>query len=347
MRFWRRLTKSNFFIRLTSWEYWPFGILQFPVFFYYFYLSLRARSFLFFSASNPGITMGGMFGESKYEIIKKIPGEYTPRTILIKIPSTTEEVIKALSTHQFNYPVIFKPDIGERGYMVKKIKSDSDIPPYLEKIKTDFIVQEFVDMPLEFGVFYTRLPEEPSGRVTSIVTKEMLAVDGDGKSSLQELILRKDRAKLQWHKLKVTYEAQLDQVLAAGTKFELVGIGNHALGTTFRDGTRLINTQLSNSFDNISKQIDGFYFGRFDLRCQTVADLQCGKVKIMELNGCGAEPAHIYEPGFSLFKAVWVMLIHWQNIYRISIQNRKRGVNFISFDEARQLYRKFKAATRS
>jgi hypothetical protein len=67
----------------------------------------------------------------------------------------------------------------------------------------------------------------------------------------------------------------------------------------------------------------------------------------MELNGCGAEPAHIYEPEFSFFKAVGVMLIHWRNIYRIAMQNRKRGATFISFREAKTFYRKFKAATRT
>ena len=71
MAVWGKITRSNFLIRLKSWEYWPFGIVQFPAILYWVWLSLRARSFVFFSASNPGIPMGGMFGESKYELLKR------------------------------------------------------------------------------------------------------------------------------------------------------------------------------------------------------------------------------------------------------------------------------------
>jgi hypothetical protein len=347
MSFWTRITKSNFAIRLKSWEYWPFGILQFPVFFYYLWLSIKARSLLFFTASNPGIPMGGMFGESKYEILKKIPSAYVPRTILIQIPTTTNEVVGRLTSEGFNYPVIFKPDLGERGFMVKKISDDSQVADYLKAIRIDFIVQEFVDLPLEYGVFYTRFPQVPKGKVTSVVAKEMLTVKGDGKSTLRELILNKDRAKLQWDKLKITHSSRLNEVIERDQVFELVGIGNHALGTTFRDGTSLIDERLCEAFDRISKQIEGFYFGRFDLRCKSIEHLRSGDVKVMELNGCGAEPAHIYEPGFSIFKGIGVMLEHWRNIYHIALENRKRGTRFITFNEAKGFYKKFKAATRA
>ena len=36
-------------------------------------------------------------------------------------------------------------------------------------------------------------------------------------------------------------------------------------------------------------------------------DLARGRVKILELNGCGAEPAHIYDPAFTLAKAMKAM----------------------------------------
>ena len=86
--------------------------------------------------------------------------------------------------------------------MVERINSEDDIDKYLLKMKFDFIIQELVDLPLEYGIFYMRFPHHEKGVVTSIVMKEMLSVTGDGKSTLQELILNKDRAKLQWQKLK-------------------------------------------------------------------------------------------------------------------------------------------------
>src|SRR3982751_4346080 len=189
MGFWRAISRSNFVIKLKSWEYWPFGIVQFPAIIYYCWLALRARSFIFFSASNPGIPMGGMFGESKFDILKKIPSQYVPMTALAGFPSSTEDVLNILRENKLDFPVIFKPDLGERGYMVKKIHCVQDIENYLKHIKIGFVIQELINLPMEFGVFYTRFPDEECGRITSVTMKEMLHVTGDGKSTLRDLIL--------------------------------------------------------------------------------------------------------------------------------------------------------------
>jgi hypothetical protein len=345
MSVWHRITRSNFVIKLKDWEYWPFGILQFPVIIYWLWLALKARSLVFFTASNPGIDMGGMFGESKYAVLKKIPKKYLPKTALIDLPVTCEQVMKIIQEEGLSFPLIFKPDIGERGFMVRKISSVNDIEQYIRAVKVSFLIQELVDLPREFGVFYTRFPDNERGEITSVVMKEMLSVTGDGRSTLKELILSKDRAKLQWEKLRVTFQSRLHEILPKGDRLELVSIGNHVLGTKFLDGSHLINEKLSCTFDAISKQIDGFYFGRFDLRAASVADLYDGKIKIMELNGCGAEPAHIYHPGYSLWKGVVVLLTHWKNIYMIARQNNRRGVNYTPLKTAYQFYKRFKEAT--
>jgi hypothetical protein len=346
MKFLKRITRSNFYIKLTNWEYWPFGILQFPSMIYYAWLSLRSKSFFFFSASNPGIPMGGMFGESKYGILMQIPKYLIPKTIVIDLATSPEIVLEKLQASGYAFPVIFKPDLGERGFMVKRIDNENDIVQYLKNVRVRFVVQELVDLPLEFGVFYSRKPSDSKGRVTSIVMKEMLSVTGDGKSNLQELILNKPRAKLQFEKLTATYHQVLHEIVPTGKKIELVSIGNHALGTKFLNGNHLITEKLSSSFDFIAKSIQGFYFGRFDLRCASLDDLENGKVKIVELNGCGAEPAHIYDPAFKLIDAILVLFRHWRTIFEISRENHKLGMPFISLQEARMYYRKFKDATK-
>jgi hypothetical protein len=346
MSYWNRFVRSDLVIKLRNWEYWPFGIIQLPVFVYYIWLSLRARSLIFFSASNPGIAMGGLFGESKYDVLRKVPSQYTPKTFLVTTPTTADEVIRLLPQYGLTFPVIFKPDVGERGYRVARVSSNADVHDYVASAKGDFLVQEFVGLPLEFGIFYTRYPEEKSGKVTSIVMKEMLTVTGDGKSTLQSLILHLDRAKLQWNSLNVTYRNRLHEILPAGQPLELVSIGNHCLGTKFLDGNHLINVRLSETFDSISQQVEGFYFGRFDLRCKSLNDLYDGNVMIMELNGCGAEPAHIYQPGYSLPSAIKVLIIHWRDIFVIARENVSRGAAYTPFGEAFRYYKKFKAALR-
>jgi len=336
------ILRSNFFIKLTHWEYWPFGIIQMPLFFMWVWYALKERSLFYFSASNPSILTGGMMGESKYEILKRIPDSVKPKTVLVKLPSTSAHVVSIMKQHAFSFPLIFKPDLGERGWMVRKIYNEADIEKYLTEIKTDFIIQELIDLPLEFGVYYIRFPSQPDGFVNSITGKEFLAVTGDGKKTLRELILEKDRAKIQWSTLQTVYRNRLSEILPAGKKLELVSIGNHCLGTTFLNCNHLINEKLSHSFDKISKQIDGFYFGRFDLRCNLLNDLENGKVKIVELNGCGAEPSHIYQPGFPLLKGIKTIITHWRNLYRVSKENHQRGVPYLSFKEGKEIYYRFK-----
>lgn len=343
MKFFGTIFSRNFFIKLTNWEYWPFGIIQAPLFLYWIWYALKERSLLYFSASNPGILTGGMMGESKYDVLNLVPKEVKPKTVLIKLPSTRIEVLTTVEKNYFAFPVIFKPDLGERGWMVRRINSISDIDQYLSEIKIDFLIQELVDLPLEFGVFYVRFPTEENGFVNSITGKEFLSITGDGKKTIQQLILEKDRARLQWETLKGVYSDRLNDVLNTGSKLELVSIGNHCLGTTFLNSNHLITEKLSASFDRISKQINGFYFGRFDLRCASLSDLEAGNVKIVELNGCGAEPAHIYQPNSSLFEAVSFLIRYWKNMYRVSLENHQRGVPYLSLKEGRAIYRKFKA----
>jgi hypothetical protein len=288
-----------------------------------------------------------MFGESKYDILRRLPDYLLPKTRLIKLPSTSEEVLELLQTEGFSFPVIFKPDIGERGFRVKKIFSRDEAIHYLNTAPGDFIVQELLELPVECGVFYTRFPDEETGKVTSLVIKEMLSVTGDGQSSLRQLILHHDRAKLQWDRLEQQFAAQLDAVPVKNEKVELNPIGNHCLGTKFLNGNSFIDHELSASFDAIGKTIDGFYFGRFDLKCASLDDLRKGEVKIMEVNGCGAEPAHIYHPGFSLWKAWGVLFVHWKNLYRISVQNHRKGIPYTSFSEGKEIYRRFSAALKT
>jgi len=339
----QKFLRSNFFIKLTNWEYWPFGIIQTPIFLMWAWYALKERSLFYFSASNPSILTGGMMGESKYDILKRIPDAVKPKTVFVKLPADKVQLLEILTQNGFTFPVIFKPDLGERGWLVRRIKNEEDIEKYLTEIKIDFIIQELIELPLEFGVYYIRFPSEQNGFVNSITGKEFLSVIGDGKKSLQELILEKDRAKIQWNTLRYVYADKLIEVLPLGKKIELVSIGNHCLGTTFLNRNNLITPKLIGTFDTISKEIEGFNFGRFDLRCKSIEDLENGNIKILELNGCGAEPSHIYQPGSSLVAGVRALITYWQNMHRVSRENHERGVSYLSFREGKRIYRQFKA----
>src|ERR1700677_4356946 len=99
-------TMRRFYIKLFSWEYWPIWIVYFPVSFYFLYLAAKARSFFFFSASNPTIETGGMFFESKWEIFRLIPKEYYPTTIFIEASDNISMLTKKLETSGIQFPLI-------------------------------------------------------------------------------------------------------------------------------------------------------------------------------------------------------------------------------------------------
>lgn len=338
--------KSNFLIKLRHWEYWPFEVVYLPIFAYWLWLSLKARSLLFFSASNPSIENGGILGESKFGILKRIPQELVPVTLYLKAPANTGEVLKAMQQNRLGFPVIVKPDIGERGNKVEKIENEDQLSEYLQNMEADFLLQEYVDKKIELGVFYYRYPGEKSGKVTSVVVKEMLSIEGDGESTVKELILKKDRARLQWKVMKKLWHHQLCHIPACGQMIELMPIGNHCRGATFLNGNHLINQKLEQVFDEVSLRVEGFYFGRYDIRCDSEADLYAGRIKIMELNGAGSEPAHIYHPGASLMEAYKVLFHHWRVLYEISVANHKNGVDYLSFRDGIKAYKKVLAVNK-
>ncbi len=324
----------RWYIKSFHWEYWPMWAVYLPVSFYYIYLALKARSLFFFSAANPSIETGGAFFESKWKIFQLIPTAYYPKTIYVAENETIDKVQLALDAATINYPVIAKPDRGERGWLVQKINNIQELSNYLATVNIPFLIQEYVAYPLEFSVFYYRHPSGIKGCITSVTFKKLLTATGNGYSNIEELILQDDRSFLQYHRLKELNKTDFNKVLQKGEKQVIVPYGNHVLGAEFLDYNFMIDEQMNTSFDIISKQIDGFYFGRFDLRCTSMEDLKQGKnIAIVELNGVGAEPAHIYQPGYSFFKAQNVLAQHYKMIFDAASYNKETGVKYMTHAE--------------
>ena len=329
--------------KVTHWEYWPLQVVYAPVFVYWAYLALKARSLVFFTASNPSIETGGMVGEGKYSTLKNIPVKYRTPTLFIPTPTNHEHVFQLIDEQTWLYPLIFKPDVGERGVRVEKINNKSEAIKYLNACTYDFLIQPFVSYPIELGVFYYRYPSQDKGTVISIVSKDFLSVEGDGKHTLSELVGAFPRAAFQQERMQSKFHEQWNKVLPQGDKLLLESIGNHCKGTSFRDANYLIDEQLINTFDAIAKQIDGFYFGRFDLKCTSIEEMKRGEgIQIVELNGAGSEQGHIYEPGFSYFTAIKTILNQWNILYKISVENNKRGIPYMTLSEARSYIKKAK-----
>lgn len=314
-----------FWTRLTHWEYWPTHVVYGPLYFYWLWLSLKARSLFFFSAANPNIEYAGFTHERKSNIQALIPERYYPRTHLCKAGTDSGELRRTLKKMGFDLPLIAKPDIGERGRQVQLLHSAMQLEVYCNMSKVDFLVQEFIDHKYEAGIFYVRIPGEEHGRISGIVGKEFLAVTGDGRSSIRTLLKRTDRSLLQLPALARSYGDFLDTVLPDGMSHTLVPYGNHCRGAKFIDLSYKITDELTKTIDHVCSQIPGFHYGRLDIKFASWEDLAQGKnFSIIELNGAGSEPTHIYDPSHSIVFAWKEIIRHWRLLYRISRLNAEK-----------------------
>ena len=323
-------------IKIFHWEYWPFNLVYFPIIFYYAWLSIKSRNFLFFSTSNPGIEFSGMLGESKIDIYKKIDNKHIPKTVLCDLKDT-QKVIEFMDEHDFHFPVIMKPNRGERGWMVNLIRNEQHLIDYLKIIKVNYLIQDFIDWSLETAVFYYRHPSKEVGVISSIAKKIFFCVVGDGKSSIAELIIAQKRGKVFYKEYFKRCPKNLSTILKKGEKLQISEIGTHSKGTKFVDANHLICDKLTKKIDQVAQSIDGFYFGRFDLKSKNEDALLKGEFKIIELNGAGAEPAHIYDPKKSLLDAYKDIIFHLNKMYEISRYNRRQGVDYMSYSEYKKM----------
>ena len=140
------------------------------------------------------------------------------------------------------------------------------------------------------------------------------------------------------------YGEKLNDVLAAGEIKELVPYGNHARGAKFIDDSHLIDQKLTETIDNICQHIDGFYYGRLDVRFRSWEDLREGRnFSIIELNGAGSEPTHIYDPRHNLFFAWKEIIRHWIILWKISRLNHKKGIPYLTTKEGWKMLKDNKA----
>jgi membrane protein DedA with SNARE-associated domain len=310
--------------RYARWEFWPPWLAYLPLIPYLLWLAVRHRSLTLFTAANPGIPSGGFVGESKSAILAQLP--HVPEFRVVQ-PGESIQVVE--------FPVVLKPDVGERGSGVSIARTPGEVHGYLAHARVPTIVQKYSG-GLEFGVFYIRRPGDVAGRIFSITEKRFPEVVGDGRSSVRDLVLRDRRAS---RIANVYLKRDPDRVPEAGERVPLVEIGSHCRGAIFLDGGRHETPELRAAIDTAAKCHPGFYFGRFDLRTPSLADFQAGRFSVIELNGVSAEATHIYDPAVSIWEAYRVLFRQWRFAFEIGAANRAQGVLPLTVPELTRIVR--------
>jgi membrane protein DedA with SNARE-associated domain/pimeloyl-ACP methyl ester carboxylesterase len=329
--------------RLTQWEFWPLWAFYPPVVIYVLWLGLKHRSLTLFTCANPAMPAGGVIGESKTDILRGLtqtgrnngavaraallPAENTHRRDAEDAEFTQrfEAAQKFMADNGLEFPVALKPDAGQRGAGVKIARGNEDLREFLAHMTGAAIVQEYAPGE-EFGVFYYRYPNEERGRVFAITEKRFPTVTGDGESTLEELILRDQRAVCLANAYFEANGQRIWGVPERGQAVQLTELGTHCLGAVFLDGGHLKTAALEDAIDRLSREYEGFYFGRYDVRAPSAEDLRAGRnLKVIELNGVTSEATSIYDPRNSVLAAWRVLFAQWRIAFEIGAQNRKRG----------------------
>jgi hypothetical protein len=285
-----------------------------------------------FTAANPAILAGGVVGESKIEILRGLRGPQgrVARSALVPVSLSPQarraQASSFLDREQIPLPVVLKPDAGQRGSGVVVARTAAELYACLDRSVVDPIVPEYVP-GLEFGVFYYRRPSEARGRILSVTEKRLPSVRGDGRRTLEELILD-DRRALGMARFHLARQrARLHEVPAAGREVSLGDLGTHCRGALFLDGRAVLTPALERAFDELSKSFDGFHFGRFDVRVSSIEAFRRGAgFTVIELNGVTSEAAHIYDPGIGLLEAYRVLFEQWRLAFEIGAENARHGV---------------------
>jgi len=333
--------------RFSEWEFWPPYLFYPPVAVYIAYLGFKFQNWTLFTAANPAIPASGFVGESKHQILEhlKDAAPWLPYSTLLASGTTAHRLAEArefMRRQGLQFPVVLKPDAGQRGAGVAIVRSMEQLNEYLTHSSFPVILQEHVAGE-EYGVFYYRYPSDAHGRVFSVTEKRMPVLFGDGKHTLEELILADDRAVCMSDFYLRKNSWRIHEVPEVGEKVQLVEIGTHCRGAIFLDGSDTITSELESVIDQIAKSFEGFFFGRFDIRVPSRQDFTKGRnLKVVELNGVTSEATHIYDPNISLVDAYRVLFEQWRIAFQIGDFNRACGTRPTSLTDLVKAAREYR-----
>ena len=329
--------------KLLHWEYWPQEIVYLIIYPYYVWIAFKLRATGFFVVANPHDGEMNFLMESKIKIYKHIPTKYYPTTIYVEPKQDFNFILDAIKQAQILLPFITKPNIGHKGIGVKKIHSTDELLEHHRHAKHPYLIQRLIEFEHEIGMFWVRFPNEANGKLTGIVYKEYLHVVGDGKSTLEELIYANARTYYQLHYLKNKFKPEWNNILAKDEKKIIVPFGSHFRGSKFIDYSYKITPKLTETFNAICTQINGYYYGRMDIKFDNWQDLENGKnFAIIETNGAGSEPTHIYDPTHSIFFAWKEIARHLSYLQKVCLQNKQKGYQTANLQQLLKMYSDYK-----
>ena len=317
--------------------YWVSKLFYYQSVFYGFVYSLRFLSPTFFSATNPALEYGGMFDDKKSDVYKLVPNKYLPKMALA---DNQMDVSRIMNTGTLSYPLVIKPDIGFKGYLVLKVNNEDQLSKALPKYDDkSILIQEFIDYSKEYSILIYRYPRSGNVGVTSFIEKSYPSVRGDGIQTLKQLIESNDNPFLNKEWIKKINMSALDQVLDVNEERRIDHIGNYSRGARFHSLNHKINGDISQWAKHLLDQIEGIDFCRVDLKANSIEDLLAEQFSIIEINGAKSEPLHTYDKRFSYLEIMKDVHRHWMIVRDIVKERLSMSYRLPSFSEGFKSWR--------
>jgi len=331
-----------------SWNSCPWPVQFLPV------ITKFYREWGKINAVNPALSgFSGLMGMSKMEVNNRLNEKFRPRNLFFEELPKSREILEKVFVDKYktalNYPVIFKPNIGERSSGVNFVRADQ-IDEFLAENQdlSGIIFEEFVATDAEFGLSWIRNPKTEIIEIISLVQKNTPRVIGDGQKKLRELITKKcaelflDKSR----EIKILAgfsDAELDEKIV-GEK-NIVRTASVSYGTSF-EKISLNSIQNKKLIELVSKFLDNFagiYAGRFDIKANNVSELLEKKCSILEMNGVGGTPLEIYDNNLSVDEKYEVLFDYFSRIFVVADANiaDERGEKITKFDGLKILSKNF------
>lgn len=308
-------------------EFWPAWVLQSALYVQGISLGLWAGGLTWFARVNPGMAWGGMLAYSKSEAMAELPPINKAAELAFNWPMSVEQLVKQLAESNLSWPLVLKPDQGERGRDVYRLAHLEALQQCLQPLPAGrYLVQEFLQLPYEFGVFVAKSTITQRFEVLSLTWKVPLGVAGDGVSTVKQLLAQHPRAKhYPW--LLAGLPAELQNAVPTPAAWQPLHFsGNHCRGAAFMDAGSLINPALHECLHTVLSPVTGFRFGRLDVMVAQPDDLwRPEAIKVLEINGANAEPAHIYDPQLPFLKMLREVLRYQRLMWQQARWMQKQG----------------------
>lgn len=304
----------------------PKPLLVVPMVAQWLWLSLRYGSLSLPSVADPSIAVGGLVGESKIDYFMQVAPRlrrYLARTApIVKGPQASQDARAALRHLRLCFPIIAKPDVGWCGFGVRRIDDEAALDAYIEAFPAGetLLLQEYLDLSGEAGVFYVRWPDESAGRVLSFTVRRPPHVVGDGASSVRVLISRDEGLRG-----RIALYRDLESVPPRGQIVPLSTVWSFRMGGCYKASSDTITPALEATFDAVASSMPDLHVARFDIRFESASALSRGEFKILEINGAGSEAIEFFDPAMPFFASYRGILAKQAMVFAIAARNRDRG----------------------